>query len=305
MRRQLPVGLAVAAFSLALTVPVAAQDPLDRIELPDGFAGEGITTDGSSLYAGSLANGAIWKGDPATGEGSVLVEGAEGVISVGMDVAPDGTLWVAGGPTAAIRAYDAESGELLAEYMVEAQFLNDVAVGAGAVYVTDSFVPQVVVVPLTEEGAPPAADAVSAIPITGELEYGEGFNVNGIAALPAGLVVVHSAEGALYRIDPMSGEAALIDLGDATVAAGDGIEPDGQTLHVVRNRVNTVSSFELDDALTSATLIGEVTSDDFDVPTTAALVGDDLWAVNARFNSATEEDDAYWITRVTPAGADE
>jgi hypothetical protein len=220
-----------------------------------------------------------------------------------MDIAPDGTLWVAGGPTAVVRAYDSESGELLAEYQFEAGFLNDVAVGEGAVYVTDSFVPQVAVIPLAEDGAPPAPDAATTLPISGELTYGEDFNVNGIAALPAGLVVVHSAEGALYRIDPETGEATAIDLGEATAAAGDGIEPDGQVLHVVRNQVSTISSFELDDALASATLIGEVSSDDFDVPTTAALVGDDLWAVNARFNSATEADDAFWITRVdVPAG---
>ena len=44
---------------LAIAAPVAAQDSIDRIELPDAFAGEGITTDGTSLYAGSLADGSI------------------------------------------------------------------------------------------------------------------------------------------------------------------------------------------------------------------------------------------------------
>ncbi len=37
-------------------MPAAAQDAgPDRIDLPAGWAPEGITTDGTTLYAGSLA----------------------------------------------------------------------------------------------------------------------------------------------------------------------------------------------------------------------------------------------------------
>jgi hypothetical protein len=47
------------------------------------------------------------------------------------------------------------------------------------------------------------------------------------------------------------------------------------------------------------------TSDDFDVPTTAALVGDALWAVNARFGTEPAAESEYWITRVeAPSGDD-
>ena len=76
------------------------------------------------------------------------------------------------------------------------------------------------------------------------------------------------------------------------------------TLYVVRNRLNQVAVFELDEGVTTATLTTELTSDDLDVPTTAALVGADLWAVNARDFGQGGPEVEYWITRLETA-ADE
>lgn len=294
---RLGLGAAVTA-ALLLPMAASAQSP-DRIDLPSGWQGEGITTDGSSLFAGSLADGAIWKGDPASGAGAVLVPGAEGVISVGLDIEADaGRLWVAGGPTGQVRVYDSESGELLETYPFEAGFLNDVAVGADAVYITDSFMPQLLVVPLADDGGLTAPDEAFAVPIGGELEYGEGFNLNGVAATDAGVVSIHSPTGVLYRIDPSTGEATSIDSPDIDLTSGDGLELAGDTLYVVRNRANRVVALELNDDASAVTATGEHTSDDFDVPTTAALIGDDLWAVNARFGIEVTPDAEYWITRI-------
>lgn len=297
------VGLGAAVVAaLVLPAGAVAQAP-DRIDLPSGWQGEGITTDGTSLFAGSLADGAIWKADPTTGVGEVLVPGAEGMISVGMDIESDaGRLWVAGGPTGQVRAYDSGSGELLETYPFEAGFLNDVAVGTDAVYITDSFMPQVLVVPLLEDGGLAGPDEALAVPIGGELEYGEGFNLNGVVATDAGLIAVHSPTGVLYRIDPTTGEATGIDSGDIVLAAGDGLEPDGDTLYVVRNNANQVVAVELNDDATVASAAGEYTSEGFDVPTTAALIGDDLWAVNARFGTEATPETEYWITRLDVSG---
>lgn len=295
-----PRTSAALALTAALTVSsgVLAQAP-DRIDLPAAWQPEGITTDGTSLFVGSLADGAIWKGDPASGAGEVLVAGTEGSVSAGLDVdRQHGHIWAAGGPTGEVRAYDASTGELLASYILEAGFLNDLAVTPEAVYITDSFVPQLLVVPLGEDGTPAAPDEAYALPITGELEYGEGFNVNGIVATDAGLVVVHSGSGELYRLDPESGLATRIDTAEVDLTAGDGMELEGDTLYVVRNRANTVVELQLDEAVTTASAVGELTSDDLDVPTTAALIGDDLWAVNARFGTEPEADTEYWITRL-------
>lgn len=291
--------VAITSVLLLMATATAAQAP-DRIDLPNGWAPEGITTDGTSLFVGSLANGAIWRGDPATGEGDVLAEGSEGRVSVGIDAETDaGRIWAAGGATGEVRAYDSETGELLATYAFEAGFLNDVVATPGAVYATDSFMPQLLVVPLGEGGALPEPDAVEVLPISGELEYTEdAFNVNGIVSSPAGLVVVHSTDGELFRVDPATGEGTRIDIGEASVSNGDGLELVGQTLYVVRNQLNQVAVFELDEGATTATLVAELSSDDLDVPTTAASLGSDLWAVNARDFGQGGPDAEYWITRL-------
>ena len=272
---------------------------LDRIDLPNGWQPEGIAALGDRLFVGSLADGAIWRGDPATGEGSVLVPGSEGAVSVGLEAdEANGRLWVAGGDTGEVRAYAADTGELLETYKFEAGFLNDLVVTPEAVYVTDSFMPQILVVPLGEGGALPAADETEVLSLGGDIEYGEGFNVNGIEAVPAGLVVVHSSTGELFRVDPASGEATRIDLGDATLTAGDGLTVDGSTLYVVRNELNQIAVLELDEGATSATQVAELTNEGFDVPTTVAVMGDDLWAVNARFGTDPTPETEYWITRL-------
>ena len=51
------------------------------------------------------------------------------------------------------------------------------------------------------------------------------YNTNGIDATPNGetLIIVNSTLGTLYPVDPDTGVADEIDLGGATVVAGDGI----------------------------------------------------------------------------------
>lgn len=50
--------------------------------------------------------------------------------------------------------------------------------------------------------------------------------------------------------------------------------------------------------LSSATLAGTITSDDFAIPTTLGRFGTALYVVNARFDVPQEPETAYWITRV-------
>lgn len=314
--RTLTTGLLLAALVASSAVaqddqpsPIDPPSPDDspwRIDLPAGWAPEGITTDGSSLFVGSLADGAIWRADPVTGEGEVLVPGAQGMVAVGVEFdAPSDRLWVAGGDTGEVRAYDLASGDLLADYAIESGFLNDVVATPNAIYVTDSFMPQVVVIPLGEGGQLPARDAVTSLPISGDLQYADGFNVNGIVATPAGLVVVHAGNGRLYLVDPTTGSSEQIDIGDTSLTAGDGLELDGSRLYVVRNQFGEVVALELDQAAESAVVVGTFTSDDLDVPATAALIGDDLWLANARFGTPVEAGTDYWLTRIVVSeGAD-
>ncbi len=65
-------------FAVVVLVPLvfAQGEAPQTLALPNGFQPEGVAAgEGTTLYAGSLANGAIYEVDVVTGEGSVLVEG--------------------------------------------------------------------------------------------------------------------------------------------------------------------------------------------------------------------------------------
>jgi hypothetical protein len=123
--------------------------------------------------------------------------------------------------------------------------------------------------------------------------------VNGIDATPNGrtLVIVQSNTGKLFRVDG-SGVTDEIDLGGATVMAGDGILLDGKTLYVVRNTFNLIAVVRLRPNLGTGAIVREITDPLFDVPTTIDEFGHNLYAVNARFTTPPEPDTEYWVTRV-------
>ncbi len=307
------VGTAFAALILALTLLPALQAApaqadhghstgVDRLDLPDGWRPEGITTDRKHLYVGSLADGAIWRADPRTGRGEVLSPGVTGRVAVGVDHDDRrDLLWVAGGATAEVRAHDADTGEVVATYAFPSanpRFLNDVAVTRHAVYVTDSLAAELMVVPLWRGRHLPPASAATTLPLTGDLVMQEGNNLNGIVGSGHALLAVQGNAGKLFRIDPRTGETAAVDLGDAVLTNGDGLEPGKGVLYVVRNRSNLIAVLDLDRRLERGEVVDEITDPGFDVPTTAALVRDSLFAVNARFGTTPAPDTDYWITRV-------
>jgi hypothetical protein len=132
------------------------------------------------------------------------------------------------------------------------------------------------------------------------LAAGRGFNANGIAETPnrKALLVVNSATGLLYRVDPETGQATEVDLGGNSLPNGDGLLVRGRTLYVVQNQDNQVAVFRLNAAGTAGQLVDTLTSDDFDIPTTVAAFGNSLYLPNARFNTPPTPDTPYWITRI-------
>lgn len=283
--------------------------PHDRfpttIALPDGFQPEGVTSGrGKTFYAGSLADGRIYRGDLRTGEGEILVDGVEGRVAVGIqyDARRGGRLWVAGGPTGAVTAYDARTGAELGRWEVpESGFLNDVAVTHDAVYATDSNVQQLAVIPLERGGKVPGADAASTLPLTGDISYTEGFNANGIRALRGGssLVLVQSNTATLFNVDPSSGVAEAIEVEGGELAEGDGLELKGRTLFVVRGGGgDDIAVLQLRRGGTSATFEKILTDPDLDVPSTATFAAGRLWAVNARFGTTPTPTTPYHVVRV-------
>lgn len=312
MTTPFPRRTALSALTCALgltlalvTIPPGSAAPPaapDRIDLPDGWQPEGITTDGRRLYAGSLADGRILRADPRTGTVHVLPASRTGTPAVGIDHdAERRVLWVAGGPAGEIRAHGVDSGRLLGRYPlpadVEGRFVNDLVVTDDAVYATDSQNAELGVVRLDGRAVPPSGPA-EVLPVGGDFELAAGFNLNGIVESGSWLLAVQSATGTLWRIDPAGGDATAVDLGGYALTFGDGLEPDGDLLHVVRNRANLIATLALSPDRASGALVAETTSPDFDVPTTAALLDGSLWAVNARFGNPAPAEASYWITRV-------
>jgi sugar lactone lactonase YvrE len=207
-------------------------------------------------------------------------------------------LWAAGGPSGQVRAYDADTGALVRTYTVPAPtgFLNDVTVTESGVYVTDSNIQQLVVVPFGPDGSLP--DTATTLPITGDFVYGPGFNANGIVNSRGYLLVVQSSTGFLFRVDPATGESVQVDTGGTNLTNGDGMELRGSTLYVVRNRDDLVVRLQVGPDLLTAKPTGELTGAT-DVPTTATFVAGRLYVVNARFGTDNPTTADYWITRLT------
>jgi sugar lactone lactonase YvrE len=292
--------LASLAFCGAAAA-ASAQTLPPTIPLPLGWQPEGIASGrGPTLYVGSLASGAIYALDARTGDGRVLSPGVSGQVAAGLKFdSRSNLIYVAGGPSGAARAIDAATGAVVATYALGSGFINDVVVTPSAGYFTNSTQPLVYRLPLGPGGQPASPTAVEQIPLSGDWQQVAGFNANGIEAAPQGhLLVVNSTLGVLYRIDPATGVAKAVDLGGASLTSGDGLLLVGQTLYVVRNRLNQVAVVELDPGFGSGTVVDTLTSSAFDVPTTLARFAGALYAVNARFGTPATPSTPYDVVRL-------
>lgn len=298
---------ALLALVLFPLTPVSAQDVFPEvIPLPDGFQPEGIAVGkGTTFYVGSIPTGAIYRGDLRTGEGEILVPGAEGRMATGLDYDDrSGILFVSGAATGKGFAYDGDTGELLAEFQFtppENTFINDVIVTRHGAYFTNSNRAELYFVPLGPAGRLPDSGSFQVIPLSGDYQQVQGFNANGIVANANGkwLIIVNSTLGTLYRVNPWTGEATLIEVEGDPLVNGDGLLLDGRILYVVQNRLNQISVVELDPHLTFGTVVDTITDPDFRVPTTVAEFGHSLYAVNARFGTPPTPDTDYDVVKVS------
>jgi sugar lactone lactonase YvrE len=303
--RRVLVLLVLAAVAALPTTAGAATFP-DTIRLPDGWQPEGIASGrGTSLYVGSIPTGAVWKGDARTGQGDVLVAGQAGRSAIGIKVDRRNRLFVAGGATGKAFVYGARTGTDLASYQLApagapATFVNDVVVTSHAAWFTDSLIQQLYAVPLGRHGRLPAQHQVRTLPLTGDLVYQAGNNLNGIVAAKGGRVLlsVQTNTGKLFRINPRTGVTREIDLGGATLADGDGMLLAGRVLFVVQNRQNKIAVVKLSRSLDRGRVVATLTDPDFDVPTTIAATAGRLYAVNARFGTTDPQPARYDIVRV-------
>jgi sugar lactone lactonase YvrE len=306
--RRLLVPLVLLLLGTVLVTPATAGASTfpDTIRLPDGWQPEGIASGrGTSLYVGSIPTGAVWKGDARTGRGDVLVPGRPGERSaIGIKVDRRNRLFVAGGATGKAFVYDARTGADLASYQLAAAgaatFVNDVAVTRRAAFLTDSRAAQLYALPLGRHGRLPGQAKVRTILLSGDFRLQEGNNLNGIVAARDGRVLlsVQTNTGKLFRINPRTGRTREVDLGGATLEAGDGMLLAGRVLFVVQNRLNQIAVVVLSRSLDRGRVVAELTDPDFDVPTTIAFQAGHLYAVNARFGTTDPQPARYDVVRV-------
>jgi hypothetical protein len=290
LRKTLP--LTVIVFAMLVPAAPAGLGAQSSIALPQEFRPEGIASGkGDSFYVGSIPQGAVFRGSYRTGEGAVLVPPHAGRNHTGLKVDTRfDRLFVSGGSSHGIFVYDSRTGADIASFQLpDAGFINDVVLTRDAAYFTDSLVPQLYRVGIGHNGelSPPER-----IPLTGELQFVDGFNVNGIDTAPGGrdLIVVQTNLGKLFRVNPRSGDTREIVL-DQPVTNGDGILRLGHTVYVVQNQDNKVAAVKLDGRLRSGRVRGFLTDPRLDVPTTIAPFKDFIYAVNARFNLPDDDDD--------------
>jgi hypothetical protein len=307
VRRLTLLFAALVAVAALAALPSSAHKGKDfpkTIALPTGFQPEGIVIAGKTFYVGSIPSGAIYSGDVRSGQGSILVPAASGRAAIGVDIDKRKRLFVAGGPTGKAFVYDARNGSLIREYTLTTaspRFINDVIVTRRGAFFTDSNNQQLYKIPIGRGGELGAASET--LPLTGELSYSAGFNLNGIEATRSGrwLVAVQSNEGKLFRINPRTGVTRELELTGGDALMGDGLLLLGKTLYVVKNTQNRIAVVRVDRRLRSGEIKRHITDPLFDVPTTIDDVGrHTLYAVNARFGvpPAERPTAAYNLVRV-------
>lgn len=294
--RVVPIVCIAVATVGAVAVPSQARPVFPEvIDLPTGIAPEGIAVGtGTEVFTGSLLTGQIYKGDLRTGVGGYLNDPADfesGRSALGMayDARSD-VLYVAGSVLGRAYVYDADTGDtidVLQLTTAQPTFVNDVVVTREAAFFSDSFQSVIYRVPLTVRGLP--TGTVDVLPLTGDFVFTEvpgDVNGNGIDATRDGstLLLVNYATGMLYTVDPGTGLATEVDLGGDNMLLGDGIVLRGTTLYVVQNFLNIIGVWNLSTDLTSASRVENLTSSEFQVPTTAAVFGNGIYAVNGRFD---------------------
>ena len=283
-------ALVSAALCFALAAPAGAQPFPDSIPLPDDFAPEGIATGaGTTFYAGSITLGDIYRGDLRTGEGAIFIDAPAGRSALGLKAdRRHGLLFVAGGVTGEAYVYDLRTGVPVASYQFGtpgASLVNDVIVTRDAAYFTDSFAPVLYVVPIGPGGELGSGETLALSGPAATVVPGD-FGLNGIEATRDGktLIVDHSALGALFTVDPLTGESTAIDVDGLIAGTLDGLLLHGHGLWVVENFPNTLARVSLSCDLSSGEITATITSPLFRVPTTIARHGSRLAAVNARFD---------------------
>ena len=156
----------------------------DVIQLPKGFEPEGIATAGKhTFFVGSRGRRHLPRQPEDRPRRDPRARRRRAARATGMKVDRRGRLFVSAAGSAAIKIYDARSGDVIRRTRCpgRSRFINDVIVTKRAAYFTDSNNQQLLVIPIGRHGR---LGDLQELPLTGEFVYTAGFNANGIEATP-------------------------------------------------------------------------------------------------------------------------
>ena len=285
VRRRAAAGL-VALLSLLLptAVPASAAPRSGEIVLDGATSAEGIAAgEGRTFYAGELTTGDIFRGNLRQSTATRFIHAPAGRAAAGMKADPcHNLLFVAGATTGKAFVYDTVTGKPVADFDLAKGFINDVTLTSEGAWFTNSAAAELYFLPVGEDGE---LGTVKTLKLSGPAaDLTPDFNLNGIASADDGrvLLVAHTADSAVYTVNPETGESAAIE--GVSVPFVDGILVRGGTLWAVQNQLNQIARIDLSGDLSSGVVEGTIKSGSFNVPTTVALFGNTLAAVNAQFN---------------------
>jgi hypothetical protein len=272
------------SFALVLAV-VAAALPSQYTIPGDNVFPEGVTlrpgTD--QFFVSSTGTGTIYRGTLAGPRLKVFLPGGEDgrVVANGLRAGRD-HLVVAGSVTGYVFVYDYR-GRLVRRFATGAGgLINDVALAPnGDAYVTDSGRGLLFRIP-----AKALAKRTSATrriePFLNAGKTPIGTSCNGIVA--AGdryLLVVGLGSGVLARVDLKTKRVRAVD--GVSLPLGDGLARTGRTLYGV-NSASRVTQLKLSRDWLRGSVVRQITSSTFHLPTTVQIAGRRLLVVNSQFD---------------------
>jgi hypothetical protein len=257
-------------------------------ELPgDAVFPESVGVDPATgdAYAGSLADGALYRLSSATGVQLWSAGGQDGRGSVaGVKVDTGGRLWAAGGYDGTLWVYDLPGRALLARLDAGSRpsCVNDIAFGPdGEAYVTDSLVPV-----LFRAGGEPLA-LERWVDLAGQgVPWPDGLNLNGIVltADARHLVACQTNLGRFWQVELASGQVREVTLDGGPLPHCDGLAISGSTLYVAVNARNLLAVIDLAEDGASGRLRALRSCEAFAFPTAVAVHAGQLVIVNGQLD---------------------
>lgn len=283
---------------------------------PEAAYPEGVAVDATTghIYLNSAVSGVLLRLDSDSEIASQVADPLKrtpeamqqvGSYALGLKVDDKGRVWVAGGRSGTAHVVEVEGGQTLAQLTTAegTGLLNDVILAGGYAYFTDTRRPMIwrTEIDSVQSGAlEPWLDLTDS-----PIPYGEGANLNGIAASPDGshLIVVHMGKGLLFRIDTRGRQITPITVEGGSLEGGDGLLLLDKRLFLVRQPAQEIVALSLSDDLTQATETHRINPPELKWPATLALRGTDLIVGNSQLNRRTSGDPHPFDLVVVPLSA--